>query len=470
MPTKDDDVIIKDGHVITLSGSMYQHDAGLIIEADAELIMDSGDPNDGFIFNGTSFHIFGKLTLTFSPEKDLSIKGNSFFWAHDGAEIMVSDDMKLEGNSTSVIDNVCIEVDDDFHLHGTSATLCGSGGISIGTNTSSNTSNLQSSATTDQICRGMNIYRGPNGNCDTIVTAGTGNNSPVAVDDSGSTPENTPIALDVLYSGSPDSDSDGDPLQIQFAGINELDNSTIFGGSVTINDNGTPSDPSDDFVDYSPPTNFTGVDTFQYAIVDAVGGASYATVTVQVLASLPVTWIDFTATAHYCEVQLNWSTAEELNNDYIEIQRSTDGEEWETIDKMDGYGTTTSVSYYQYTDEEPQKTNYYRLRQVDFNGDSDYSAIVKASPACYENVQANGIVKLYPNPADDQQVTLTLNSAAEKVETIVVADMRGTPIYRIAMPLSAGANLIRLEIGHLPSGQYFVQAGKSTHALTIARD
>ena len=51
-------------------------------------------------------------------------------------------------------------------------------------------------------------------------------------------------------------------------------------GTVTINDNGTPNDPSDDFVTYTPNPGFTGTDTFDYTICDALGNCSTATVTV----------------------------------------------------------------------------------------------------------------------------------------------------------------------------------------------
>ena len=267
-------------------------------------------------------------------------------------------------------------------------------------------------------------------------------------------------------------DSDGYTLYLISVGTDLVNGRSVNGGTAIINNNGTSDDPTDDFVDYTPPSNFIGDDSFMYAITDSSGGMSFATVIVSIQALLPVTWLDFKAKSHYCDIQLNWSTAEEINNDFIEVQRSTDAIDWETIDQIKGNGTTDATSYYQYVDTDPQKINYYRLKQVDYNGESDYSKVLKVSPPCYKNLQAKhkGIVKIYPNPASDQQVTLTLNATEAKMEAVMLTDLMGNPIYRLNMPLSEGLNLLRLDIGHLPSGQYVIHAAQTTTSLTIARD
>ncbi|MGB3534878.1 MAG: Ig-like domain-containing protein, partial [Microcoleaceae cyanobacterium] len=59
-------------------------------------------------------------------------------------------------------------------------------------------------------------------------------------------------------------------------------------GTATINDNGTPANPSDDVVDYTPNTGFTGVDSFDYTIIDGNGGTDTATVTIDINPTPPV--------------------------------------------------------------------------------------------------------------------------------------------------------------------------------------
>lgn len=91
-----------------------------------------------------------------------------------------------------------------------------------------------------------------------------------AIDDSVATAEDTPVDIDILA-------NDND---IPTVGTLTTTNPTD--GSVTINNNGTPNDPSDDNVTYTPNTSFSGTDTFTYTICDSLGNCSTAIVTVVV--------------------------------------------------------------------------------------------------------------------------------------------------------------------------------------------
>ncbi len=75
-------------------------------------------------------------------------------------------------------------------------------------------------------------------------------------------------------------------------------------------------------------------------------------------------------------VCLEWKTATESNNKGFEIQRELD-KGWESVDFIQGAGTSTEVRVYQYSDSYEFKSYKgdikYRLKQVDFNGSSDYS-------------------------------------------------------------------------------------------------
>ncbi len=89
-------------------------------------------------------------------------------------------------------------------------------------------------------------------------------------DDSVSTEVDTPIDIDILA-------NDND-----LPTTGTLTTTNPFNGTVVINDNGTPNDPSDDFVTYIPDAGFEGIDTFEYTICDALGNCDTATVTVVV--------------------------------------------------------------------------------------------------------------------------------------------------------------------------------------------
>ena len=73
-----------------------------------------------------------------------------------------------------------------------------------------------------------------------------------------------------------DYDLDGHDLTIIGVGTDAINGLTTNGGTVSINDNNIPTDSTDDFIDYSPPTGFTGNDTFQYEVTDGFGGTAIA--------------------------------------------------------------------------------------------------------------------------------------------------------------------------------------------------
>lgn len=92
-----------------------------------------------------------------------------------------------------------------------------------------------------------------------------------AIDDSIATEENTPVAIAIL-------DNDNDLPSIGTLTIATPPTN----GTVVINDNGTPNDPSDDTVTYTPNADYVGNDTFDYTLCDNAGNCSTATVTVLV--------------------------------------------------------------------------------------------------------------------------------------------------------------------------------------------
>lgn len=85
---------------------------------------------------------------------------------------------------------------------------------------------------------------------------------------------------------------------------------------------------------------------------------------------LPVELISF---AGICNGQyncLNWSCATETNNNYFELQRSLDAVEFVDIARIQGVGNSIYQTNYAYNDLlfTKDSINYYRLKQVDFNG------------------------------------------------------------------------------------------------------
>jgi hypothetical protein len=112
---------------------------------------------------------------------------------------------------------------------------------------------------------------------------------------------------------------------------------------------------------------------------------------------VPVELTSFAANVNNLgQVVLNWETASELNNLGFEIERRTETSEFRTVGFVEGNGTTTQQNSYSYIDKAAEQgINYYRLKQVDFNGTYDYSDVVEVEvvgPLTFELAQN------YPNP------------------------------------------------------------------------
>ena len=112
---------------------------------------------------------------------------------------------------------------------------------------------------------------------------------------------------------------------------------------------------------------------------------------------IPVELTSFTGNVNNLgQVVLNWQTATELNNQGFEIERRTESSEFRTIAFVEGAGTVTETRNYNYIDKTAdQGINYYRLKQVDFDGTYAYSNTVEVdvtAPLSF-NLDQN-----YPNP------------------------------------------------------------------------
>jgi len=108
---------------------------------------------------------------------------------------------------------------------------------------------------------------------------------------------------------------------------------------------------------------------------------------------LPITLVSFEAELVQLDVELTWVTASEINNDYFVVEHSLDGISWNAVGQVSGAGTTTTEQYYAFTHTQAVAgNNYYRLKQVDFNGDSEYSEIRNVF------IGDGGEIAVYPNP------------------------------------------------------------------------
>ncbi len=115
----------------------------------------------------------------------------------------------------------------------------------------------------------------------------------------------------------------------------------------------------------------------------------------QSLSPLPISLLDLRATPAENKILINWSTASETNNAGFYLEKSTQGDSFSQIGWIPGHGTTNTQYDYQFIDSEVEKnrTYYYKLKQIDFDGTSSYSDIVSA------RLSGQGVqVSAWPNP------------------------------------------------------------------------
>ena len=159
---------------------------------------------------------------------------------------------------------------------------------------------------------------------------------------------------------------------------------------------------------------------------------------------LPIELISFEAFAMNDDVKLEWATASEVDNDRFEIERSLDGDHFEWIGSVPGAGNSNGTHYYSQLDSDPHiGINYYRLRQLDFNGDHTYSPV--------RSVMMPGIpgeVQLVPNPGSE--VVDILAGFADPGHQLVMLDATGREVLRV--PLRTERTSIN--VSEFPLGAY----------------
>jgi len=158
--------------------------------------------------------------------------------------------------------------------------------------------------------------------------------------------------------------------------------------------------------------------------------------------TLPVTLTNFTGKRTENANQLSWTTASEINNNGFELQRSTNGETFETIAFVKGNGTTNEKQQYSFTDLYNSNA-YYRLKQVDFDGKFEYSKSI------YLAVDGSELkLALFPNPVQNEVNIEGLVNAT----TGTIYNMHGAVVKTISLEPNTS-----VDVSDLKQGLYTIQ-------------
>ncbi len=163
-------------------------------------------------------------------------------------------------------------------------------------------------------------------------------------------------------------------------------------------------------------------------------------------AVLPVELSYFNATKSKTTVQLNWATVTELNNEGFEVERSNDNRTWESLDFIEGQGTSYEIQNYEFVDKNPASgKNYYRLKQVDYDGRFVYSSILMEEMSI-------GSLEIYPNPVNGHTVNLQFPSSNYEDAELEIYDNLGRKVIQSVLVYGES----QINISDLLPGFYIV--------------
>jgi hypothetical protein len=180
-------------------------------------------------------------------------------------------------------------------------------------------------------------------------------------------------------------------------------------------------------------------------------------------APLPVSWGSIEATTQRNGISINWTTISETNNAKFVVEHSINGRDYTAIGRVGGAGNSNRQIRYNYLHETAnlQATNYYRIKQVDFDGKFEYSRTVTVQPTRI----LNQIVETTPNPFNNTLDVLIQAEAGTHVN-IELMDMIGKVVSSQQINIVGGKEKASFNTEHLNNGVYFIRIQQGSETIT----
>lgn len=161
---------------------------------------------------------------------------------------------------------------------------------------------------------------------------------------------------------------------------------------------------------------------------------------------VPIQLLDFNGYFDADKTVLKWATASEHNNSRFDIERNTEGSYFQTIGTVKGAGNAATPLAYSFVDDLPNltKTNYYRLKQVDFDGKTTYSKVIALSK---KNKASTLLVS--PNPAHSE---LRISGISDQIRIEIV-----NQLGQLVKTVAVFENNQTIDISDLASGVYVLK-------------
>ena len=167
------------------------------------------------------------------------------------------------------------------------------------------------------------------------------------------------------------------------------------------------------------------------------------------ISSFPEKLLSFTATRQGTQNMLQWTTGLEINTSYFLIERSTNGTNFTTIGKEAAAGNSNSLKQYSFTDNNPVSVNYYRLKEVDKDGQFTYSQIRSINEAI------SFAASIYPNPVQTN-LNITITATKDEQAAIEVIDANGKVLLSQNINIAQGTSSQAVNVSKLAGGNYFI--------------
>jgi hypothetical protein len=174
---------------------------------------------------------------------------------------------------------------------------------------------------------------------------------------------------------------------------------------------------------------------------------------------LPIELFSFTGVCENQNVLLNWITSTETNNNYYTIERSAEQKTWTAIETVQAVENSSLAHSYTFTDMLPIETiSYYRLKQTDFAGNTNYGNVIQVKK-CREDVYQNVI--LYPNPSANGKFNLLYSGDKSLISSIQIFNELGEKVY--------GSNGFQsvFDLSDKSAGVYYVQVHLNSKTINL---
>lgn len=175
---------------------------------------------------------------------------------------------------------------------------------------------------------------------------------------------------------------------------------------------------------------------------------------------LPIKLLYFTAKFNGKIVDLNWSTTNEINNDYFTIERSSDAFNFEPIGFTKGAGNSYQTLFYSTVDKFPLSgVSYYRLKQTDFDGSFSFSNI---ESVVFKSSKLEMLNAFHSN----EILNVVLNGGVNESINIELYDIIGKKVKETSKQIESNNQIIQIPTVGLSSGIYLLKVYNETDVIT----